>query len=298
MSTINWQQAMAAAKNASFEPLPDGEYDVVCIESTPTESSTGKPMIRAKYQVESGPNAGKKVFTQYTFSADSDNSLSFFFQHMAFHGLDASFFATDPAWETVASTLLGKRVRFRLGTREWQGQQRNNVERVMPAQTPAPMAGVATPMMQAPQPMQQPVPQVPMQQPVMQPAAAMTPQVPVQQPMQPAPMQQPMQPMQVQQPVQQPQMPTAAPQQLETRLQTQQVGPFTVLEQVPVQQPVQQAPQANDPQFLQQFQPDPNQLGVGGQPQAEAAPPQPDVPPAQPQQPQQEGPALPEVPYG
>lgn len=186
-NVINFQAAMAKAASASFEPLPDGEYNLVCIESTPTESSTGKPMIKTKYQVEDGPNAGKKVFNQYTFSEDSDNALSFFFQHMAFHGLDSAFFSQNPAWETVAGALMGKRIRVVLGQDEWQGVKRNKVKRILPAATPGMGAGVgaAPSPVPAPQPqaapqMMQPAPQMQQAVPAAAPAAAPAPMIPQQ----------------------------------------------------------------------------------------------------------------------
>lgn len=132
MTVINFQQALAQASTVSFDPLPDGTYDLVCTETKPTDSSTGKPMIRTKYRVETGPHAGKTVFNQYVFSPDSPTALAIFFRHMAFHGLDTQFFNGQPAWEQVAATLVNRRVRMELGTRMWQGQPRNEVNNVMP----------------------------------------------------------------------------------------------------------------------------------------------------------------------
>lgn len=176
MTVINFPQAMQQAKTASFDPLPEGTYDVVCIESTPTESSTGKPMLRLKYQVETGPQAGKKVFNQQTFSADSDAALAIFFRYMAFHGLDETFFAANPAWEQVAASLVGKRVQLKLGHRVWQGQTRNEVLQAMPASSPGAVGlGAQQPMM----PAAQPTPQF------TQPQFPAQPQFPVQQPMMP-----------------------------------------------------------------------------------------------------------------
>lgn len=155
MTVINFQQALQSAQTASFEPLPDGTYDMVVVESTPTTSSTQKPMIKVKYRVETGPSAGKTVFNNYTFSDDNPTALAIFFRHMAFHGLDANFFTQNPAWETVASTLLNRRVRVELGTRMWQGEPRNDVKRIsppdaqaagqVPAGVPGPTAPVAAP---------------------------------------------------------------------------------------------------------------------------------------------------------
>lgn len=223
MPVIDFNAAMSQAKNASFEPLPDGNYNLVCLEATASESQTGKPMIKAKYQVEDGPNQGKKVWNNYTFSADNDNALAFFFQHMGFHGLDHSFFAQNPAWETVASSLQGRRIQVTLGQREFQGTIRNDVKKIMPPSgaTPAPQAAPQPQQQVAPP--QQPAPQV--QVPVQEVAPQPAPQPVVQEQPQPQVVQQPA-PQQV---PQQPQV--VAPQQVP-------VQPQQPVEQVPVQQPV------------------------------------------------------------
>jgi hypothetical protein len=51
VTVLNFQEAMARASTVSYEPLPIGEYPVVVIETTPTQSSTGQPMIKVRYQV-------------------------------------------------------------------------------------------------------------------------------------------------------------------------------------------------------------------------------------------------------
>lgn len=212
MTQLDFLTAMQRAKSAGVgEPLPDGPYSVVVIEANPTTSSTQKPMIRAKYQVENGPHAGRKVFDQFVFSADNDNALSFFFQHMSYFGLDETFFSQQPSWEQVAATLLGRRVTVVLGVRMWDGAMRNEVKSYKPAgagldattMVPPAMPGYAPPAaapMAAPAPMAMPVPpQVP--QPV--PAAPM-PQMPVPggvMPPQPAPIAPPMAPPPVTPPV-------------------------------------------------------------------------------------------------
>lgn len=271
MPNIDWNQAMAAAKGASFEPLPEADYDLVCVEATPTQSSTGKPMIKTKYQVESGPSAGKVVWNNYTFSAENDTALSIFFRHMAFHGLDASFFTAQPAWEQVAAALSGRRIRAHLGIREFQGVQRNELKNVMPASTPAPSIGAPGPAPAGPAPQ------------VAQPYAYQTPTAPVQ------PIQQVPQPIQPMQPVQSP-SPFAV-----TEPPAQVVQPQPIVEQPqPVQQVIepQSQAQAQQPPSIEQLP----QVPFAEQAPLPAAPPEPQPQP-QPQPQEVEGPPqLPEVP--
>jgi len=290
VTVLNFPQAMANAKKASFDPLPDGVYDVVCIESVPTESSTNKPMIKLKYQVETGPHAGSKVFNQQVFSADSDAALAIFFRYMAFHGLDEAYFSANPAWEQVAASLVGRRVQLKLGQRVWQGQTRNEVLQVLPAATPGAMGiggqgttpqpltapAMMQPTMTAPSvvadPSQVPYqqPQV-VQQPVQQPVVGVGPaplQLVQQQPA-PAPVQQPYVPPPVD-PIIQPQVP-------QPTLQPQ-VQQLPTVDQLPTAADMQQQPQ-------QVYQPQPE------------APVQVPVEQQPPQQPVVEQPTLPEVPF-
>lgn len=230
MTVIDFNQAMARAKQAgSFDPLPDGEYELVCLEATPTMSSNNNPMIKTKWQVETGPHAGSKVWDQYVFSADNDNALSFFFTHMRHFGLDEAFFASIPpgsGLEPVAAALPGRRCRMQLGQRMWEGRPRNEVVRIMPPATPNPatastVAGLpaaaaapAVPTVAAPgAPVGVPAaaPQVPPAVPAAAPAAA--PQVPPAVPTVPPAVPQPGVPAPAPQPASAPvpQVPAAAP---------------------------------------------------------------------------------------
>lgn len=287
MTGINFQQALQQAANVSFEPLPNGTYSMVCSEAKPAESSTNKPMIKMVYVVESGPSQGKKVFNNQTFSADNDTALAIFFRHMAFHGLDANFFLQNPGWDQVAAALVGKRVRLELGTREWQGQPRNEVLKVLPPEgaaagiaPTAPSAPTAAPVMAPVQPVQ---PQFPAAAPT--PAPMITPVIT--QP--PAPVQ-PQFPQPATQPVAPPMQP--APQQFTQPPMPQPVAPVG-----PPQEFVQPQPVAAQP--VQQMQFDPSQQV---QPmQQPVAAPAPVAPPAQPWEqpavsPEGQVPQLPQLP--
>lgn len=259
----NWGQDRQRAKTASFDPVPEGEYNVTCIKSEPTQSSTGKPMIKTTWQVEDGPSVGKKVFNQFVYSADSDVALAIFFQHMSFMGLDDAFFDANPAWEQVAQMILGRRCRFQVGIRDYQGQARNDVKKVLPPM--APMDGVT----QMPQMGQ--MPQVPQMPQVAQAPAPVMPQV-------------------QQMPVQ-PQMPQQMPQQPQVVPQVQQPQPMQPgVGGSPLQGIIPQQPQAipQQPQYpnLPQVQ-QPVQQPVAPQQPAPVAPPIPGMVPQDAQQPQQ-----------
>lgn len=142
MTSINWNDLRKSADDAGFSVLPNGEYDSVVETAEAKKSSSGKDMISCRFTVEAGPHAGRKVFNQFVISPENATALGFFFRHMASFGLDSSYFEKSPALEQVASDLSGRRCRVTVSTREWNGQERNQVEKILP-----PADGQAAPQM-------------------------------------------------------------------------------------------------------------------------------------------------------
>lgn len=147
---ISWQNLMdeATAGGGSFEPLPIGDYNVVIDEASHTTTQSGKLMFKTKMKVEGGPHDGRFVWNQFVISPESPNALSIFFTQMKALGLDSAFFAGQPNEDTIASTLRGRRCTVSLQQREWQGQVRNEVKKIVPASAGA--AAAAAPAAAAP----------------------------------------------------------------------------------------------------------------------------------------------------
>lgn len=132
MSSIPWKDLKQAAGEAAFEPLPPSEYDVYVESAEPKKAQSGKDMITTKFKVESGPYTGRTLFNQFVISPENANALSFFFRHMRVLGLDDAFFATNPPIEKVASSLINKRCRARVSIRQYNGEDRNQVDSILP----------------------------------------------------------------------------------------------------------------------------------------------------------------------
>ena len=164
MSPVSWNNLLeeAAASGGGYEPLPDGDYDVVITEATHTQTSTGKLMFKVKMKVESGPHANRIVYNQFVISPDSPVALSIFFNQMRALGLTQEFFAGSPSENQVCAGLVNKRAIVTLTQREYNGQQRNEVKSLKapaggnPAVAAAPVAGV--PVVDAAAPVAPPVP--------------------------------------------------------------------------------------------------------------------------------------------
>lgn len=125
---------MQQAKSASFEALPAGPYDAECISADAVTSSTGKPMIKCKFEVISGPHAKRKFFNQFVLSIENETALAMFFRHMRAFGMDENFFAAvgQQGLAPVAQAMVGRRARFDLGIRKWNDEDRNEVKSVKP----------------------------------------------------------------------------------------------------------------------------------------------------------------------
>ncbi len=132
MTTLNWKDLQRAASESGFDALPAGEYDIVTEQSSAVKSQNGKDMIKTRFRVETGPYAGRAIFNQFVITPDNSNALNFFFRHMRVLGLDDAFFAANPSVEAVAAALVNRRARVRISIREWQGQERNQVDAVLP----------------------------------------------------------------------------------------------------------------------------------------------------------------------
>lgn len=188
MTSISWNDLIKNSAG-SFDPLPSGDYDVVCVSAEAAQTQNGKAMVKAKFRVQGGPHDGRHIWNQFVISPENPNALSFFFQHMKVFGMDENFFAqlppvnadlgaNDPSLQRIASTMLNRPARVTVNQRSWNGQMRNNITAIKaplgPAGTVAPQAatpGVPTATPQ-PAPMQAPAPAQPVPAPVSPPAPA------------------------------------------------------------------------------------------------------------------------------
>lgn len=135
MTTIDFSKALQDAKSASFEALPNGDYNVEVVKADAVTASTGRPMIKCKMKVIDGGYQNRPVMTQFVLSIDNPNALAMFFRNMKGFGLDENFFAQMGAGgqlDPVAAALVGRRAQVTLGTRKWQGEDRNEVTGIKP----------------------------------------------------------------------------------------------------------------------------------------------------------------------
>lgn len=142
MSGVSWKDLRKTAEDAT-KPLADDWYECVVDSTEATTASTGSPMIKTVLQVTDGPHAGRKLWTQFVFSADNPNALIFFFRNMAALGLGESFFDgltaqgldVDQSMRAIAQSIEKRKVRVKTEIRKWNGADRNNVAELQPSTT-------------------------------------------------------------------------------------------------------------------------------------------------------------------
>jgi hypothetical protein len=148
MASANFSDLLKAAEDAGFSNCPPGTYDVRIVEGVAKTTSAGKDMIVVKFEIVGGPHGGRKVPNNFVISPENANALGFFFRHMRAMGLDGAYFSQNPAPQKVAADLVGQTCRIEVGTRVWNGEEREDVKKIMPPLTeagPAPAApAVAT----------------------------------------------------------------------------------------------------------------------------------------------------------
>jgi len=117
---------------------------VKVINAEATKTSNDKPMFKVKFEITEGPHAPRKVYTNLTVSEENPMALAIFFRQMDALGLNSSFFGQGPTPDQVASALINRPARVTVGTKTWNGVERNEVKSIAPPLGGSPMApGVA-----------------------------------------------------------------------------------------------------------------------------------------------------------
>lgn len=186
--SISWDDLVRDAGDAaaSFEPIPESDYDLEVIDAKPKMTKdNSKKMYEVKSKVVGGAHSGRFIWDNITLTTDNPNALGFFFRKMAAMGLDANYFASQkPSDEQICATLKGRRFRAKIAQRTWNGNVKNEIKQYFsatasalpPSVAPQPAAAPAPAPVAAPAPAPAPAPQPAYEQPAPTPAPAPAPQ--------------------------------------------------------------------------------------------------------------------------
>ena len=158
MSTLNWGDLVKdAGESASYEPLPDGDYDLTIVEATAKVSQSGKTMFAVKAQVTTGAHAKRLIWDNLVVTPDNSAALGMFFRKMGALGLGREFFASNPSNAQIEAALKGRSFRAQVGSRTWQGNKKNEIKMYYAAAAAAASAAPAAAPAPAPAPAAAPV---------------------------------------------------------------------------------------------------------------------------------------------
>lgn len=143
MASASFADLLKAAEDAGFSNCPPGTYDVKVVAGEAKSTSAGKDMIVVKFEIVGGPHGGRKVPNNFVISPENANALGFFFRHMRAMGLDSAYFSKNPSPAQLAADLVGRTCRIEVGTRVWNGEEREDVKKILAPGGVTP--GVATP---------------------------------------------------------------------------------------------------------------------------------------------------------
>lgn len=118
------------AESGGFEVLPKGVYPFVVSSAEYKLSQAGNRMFSLQLEVEDGDYAGRKLFTNITFSQKALGMAK-----LTLKALGASYYdATDfvPSQET-ANELVGLRGRAQVAIEKYEGEDTNRVKNIKPA---------------------------------------------------------------------------------------------------------------------------------------------------------------------
>lgn len=166
MTSSSWADLIkdASASGASFEPLPDGIYDLKVVEASTATTAKGKTMYKVKAEVQTGPHARRLLWDNLVVSPESPNAMAFFFRKLKAIGLGHEFFATEPTDAAIVAALSGRQFRGKVGSRTYNEKTSNEIQEYLPATQGGLPAGAVAPGV--------PAPAAPAQAPAAPPAAA------------------------------------------------------------------------------------------------------------------------------
>ena len=116
-----------------FTPIPEGTYEATLSGSkVVAEAKTSKqPFVELTFTVAEGEHAGRKMFRNFSLQPQA---LWAFKQAVVRLGADPDSFSGELEFEDLEmllGDLVGSPCRIAVGTREFQGQTRNEVQAVL-----------------------------------------------------------------------------------------------------------------------------------------------------------------------
>lgn len=128
MSSLNWSELVKDAGDvSSYEPMPEGDYELKVVEAKATNTQTGKTMFKITTEVQGGPFAKRKVWDNLTVSPENPKALTMFFVKVSALGLGKEYFDTNPTNAQIEQALLHRTFRGKVVQDTYQGTVGNKI---------------------------------------------------------------------------------------------------------------------------------------------------------------------------
>lgn len=115
MAVTNWADLYKRAEVANGVQITPGEYDFEIVKCDAGKTKNGDyDQLALRIAVVSGPSAKQTMYHRMTIQPEHEDRMGWFFNDLRKMGLDASFWATNPSLEHVATTLVGRRFHGRV----------------------------------------------------------------------------------------------------------------------------------------------------------------------------------------
>lgn len=152
-NSVNWGEVIQEAREGggSFEPIPQGDYDLLITNPSHKVSQGGKKMYVVEATVQGGPYNGRKIWDNLVVSPESGTAMGYFFKKMKAIGLPVDYFQSQPSDDQIVNDLRNRTFRAKVGIKNYLGKDSNNILEYYPAAggvIPA-TPGAAMPPMQA-----------------------------------------------------------------------------------------------------------------------------------------------------
>jgi len=110
------------------KPLPKGEYEMVVVKSTAAITQGGKQCFKVVLEAMNGPQQGRQVSEQLTWSPENSVAARIFAQGLKAMGASQEWIKSErPTADQIAAHMLGQKILVGLDEDEYLGQPRNRV---------------------------------------------------------------------------------------------------------------------------------------------------------------------------
>ena len=146
-NSVNWSDVIEEAKSGGggFEPIPDGDYDLLITGATASLTQSEKPMYTIETTVQGGPSNGRKIWDRLIVSADNGRAMGFFFRKMKAIGLPIEFFQGQPTDEQITQALMHRTFRAKVVKSSYNGKDGNEIKEYYTATSGQPSYAGAAP---------------------------------------------------------------------------------------------------------------------------------------------------------